>query len=218
MEYNTKRNHLVIPEYGRNVQKLVKFACDIEDREKRTEAAHYIVNIMSNIVPQSKDQTDYKHKLWDFIYYISDYKLDVDGPYPQPKSLEEIPRPDFLDYKEGDITFRFYGRNLENMMLKAGEINDEQERQFAARSIANHMKKMYLNWNKEGVSDDIIIQHMAMLSNGKLILDISEKPLKAASDLIEKPEPQQRTQQNRRSGGKTRMNKRPKPKPRNKKY
>lgn len=188
MEYNTQREELVMSEYGRNLQNLVEFACTIEDKEKRTEAAHYIVNVMSNIIPQTKEQTDYKHKLWDYLYYISDFKINVEGPFSPPAQKTEIPRPDTLEYKNKDIQFRFYGRNLEAMILKAGEIEDEEEKEVASRSIANHMKKMYLTWNKEGVSDDMIIQHMALLSNGKLVLDISEKSLIHASELIIKKE------------------------------
>jgi Domain of unknown function (DUF4290) len=188
MEYNTQREELVMSEYGRNLQNLVEFACTIEDKEKRTEAAHYIVNVMSNIIPQTKEQTDYKHKLWDYLYYISDFKINVEGPFSPPAQKTEIPRPDTLEYKNKDIQFRFYGRNLEAMILKAGEIEDEEEKEVASRSIANHMKKMYLTWNKEGVSDDMIIQHMALLSNGKLVLDISDKSLIHASELIIKKE------------------------------
>jgi len=198
MKYNTKREELVMREYGRNLQNLVAFACTIEDKEKRTEAAHYIVNIMSNIIPQTKEQTDYKHKLWDYLHYISDFKINIEGPFPPPPKKAAIPKPDILRYKEEDIQFRFYGRNLENMILKASEIEEEEEKEAASRSIANHMKKMYLTWNKEGVSDDMIIQHMALLSNGKLVLDISEKALIHASELITKPEKPKTNQSNKK--------------------
>lgn len=209
MKYNTEREKLIMREYGRNLQNLVAFACTIENREERTEAAHYIVNIMSNIIPQTKEQTDYKHKLWDYLYYISDFKIDVDGPFPIPPQKTEIPKPELLKYKDKKIQFRFYGRNLENMILKAGEIEDEEEKKAASRNIANHMKKMYLTWNKEGVSDAMIIQHMAMLSNGKLVLDISEKGLIHASELIIKQE-KPRTNQNNKKGKQQRNYKRSK--------
>jgi len=207
MKYNTQRKKLIMSEYGRNLQNLVGFACTIEDKEKRTEAAHYIVNVMSNIIPQTKEQTDYKHKLWDYLYYISDFKINVEGPFSPPPQKTEIPRPDVLEYKDKDIQFKFYGRNLEAMIMKAGEIEDEEEKEAASRSIANHMKKMYLTWNKEGVGDDMIIQHMALLSNGKLVLDISEKSLIHASELITKKEPP-KTKQNNKKGKQQRNYKR----------
>ena len=184
MEYNTDRNKLIIPEYGRNIQKIVAYACTIEDRQKRTETANYIVNIMANIISQTKDQTDYKHKLWDFLFYISDFKINVDSPYPIPPKHTDIPQPKAVEYNTNDIHFRHYGRNLENIVKKAMTFEEGEEKKKLVHIIANHMKKMYVAWNKDTVSDEIIAKHLLILSNNQLKLDITT-PLTSIDKLVE---------------------------------
>lgn len=170
MEYNTTREQMVIPEYGRNIQKMIQYICTIEDREKRTRAAKFIVSVMAQMHPGVKESGDYKHKLWDHMVIIADFKLDVDAPYPPPPPLSLSAKPEHLTYHDKEIEFKHYGKNIAQMLEKAIEYPDGPEKDALVHAIANHMKKSYLNWNRESVSDDLIESHLATLSKGKLKL------------------------------------------------
>ncbi|MCK5840062.1 MAG: DUF4290 domain-containing protein [Bacteroidales bacterium] len=171
MDYNTTRNKLRISEYGRNIQKMVEYLLTIEDREKRTQLAKFIVQVMGQMTPQSRDMGDSNHKLWDHIHIISDYKLDVDAPYPPPTPQEVSKKPSRLEYNSGDIRFRHYGKNIISIIEKANDYPEGPERDALVKTIANHMKKSYLIWNRESVSDELITSHLKTLSNNKLVLD-----------------------------------------------
>lgn len=161
---------MTIPEYGRNVQRMIQYCCSIEDREKRTRTARFIVNVMGLLNPSVKESADYKHKLWDHIHIISDFKLDVDCPYPPPPPLSLSTKPEHLSYHDKEITFKHYGKNIALMIEKAVEYPDGAEKDALVTAIANHMKKSYLNWNRETVSDELIEKHLELLSNGNLKL------------------------------------------------
>lgn len=170
MEYNTSRNKLMISEYGRNIQKMVEYLLTIDDREKRTQLAKFIVQVMGQMNPQSRDIGESKHKLWDHLFIISDYKLDVDSPFPQPTLLEINKKPNRLEYRSGDIKFRHYGKNIIAIIEKANDYPEGPEKEALVKTIANHMKKSYLTWNRESVSDDLITTHLKALSEDKLVL------------------------------------------------
>ncbi len=170
MEYNTTREQMVIPEYGRNIQKMIQYICTIEDREKRTRAAKFIISVMAQMHPGVKESGDYKHKLWDHMVIIADFKLDVDAPYPPPSPLSLSAKPEHLTYHDKEIEFKHYGKNIAQMLEKAIEYPDGPEKDALVHAIANHMKKSYLNWNRESVSDDLIESHLATLSRGQLKL------------------------------------------------
>ena len=176
IEYNTKRNKLVIKEYGRNVQKMIEDAMKIEDRTKRNETAHAIVRVMDQL-NQVKDPTtinkqesiDYWHKLWDHLFIMSNYSLDIDSPFPKPVAEtqdKEVVKP---DYNKHHITFRTYGRNMENI-IKLVASYPENVRNILVIPLANHLKMMYLTYNRDSVNDVLIARQIEELSEGKLKL------------------------------------------------
>lgn len=170
MEYNTERDDMVIPEYGRNVQKMVEYALTIEDREKRNAYVNLIITAMYNVNPDAKNIVDFKHKLWDHLYIISDYKLDVDSPYPIPDKQERMSPPQPLKYKNSNIKFGPYGKVLENMIEKIIEMEEGDEKQVLIALIAQQLKKSYLQWNRDSVDDELIYKHFEELSKGQLKL------------------------------------------------
>jgi hypothetical protein len=170
MKYNSTREKLLLPEYGRNVQKMVEYIMTIEDREMRSMAARQIVSVMGHLTNAPKDGGDFRHKLWDHLFFISDYKLDVDAPYPMPERPEEPIPPQKPSYPHQRINYKQYGKSVELMIEKTVEYEDGPEKETLTRYIANHLKKMYMNWNRESVQDDLIAKHLEMLSNGKLTL------------------------------------------------
>jgi hypothetical protein len=170
MEYNTTRENMFIPEYGRNIQRMIQYICTIEDREKRNQAAKFIVNVMGQMHPTVKESGDYKHKLWDHLFIIADFKLDVDAPFPPPPPLSLSTKPEHLSYHDMEIEFKHYGKNIALMIENATEYEDGPEKDALVMAIANHMKKSYLNWNRESVNDELIEKHLMLLSKDKLKL------------------------------------------------
>lgn len=170
MEYNTTRNKLIIPEYGRNVQKMVEFALTLTDKNERTRFSHLIVSVMGQINPQGSSSGDHLHKLWDHLYYISDFKLDVDSPYSPPEPQVIHGNPSIVEYSTNKIEYRHYGKNISRIIQKAIEFEEGPEKEELIRIIATHMKKSYLTWNRESVNDQLIIDHLKELSDGKLVL------------------------------------------------
>ncbi len=183
MEYNTARNKMAIPEYGRNIQKMVNFILEIEDRKERTEAANRIIEIMANMHPQIREVSDYGHKLWDHLYFISDFKLDVDSPFPPPEKATIMRKPERLEYSEDHIRFKHYGKHLEKMIKYTAELEENPEKKEVTLMIANQMKRSYLNWNRDSVSDRMILNQLEDLSGGKLKLD-EEVNLVATSEVL----------------------------------
>lgn len=183
MEYNTAREQMIIPEYGRNVQKMVSYALSIEDRDLRTILAKLIVDVMASMNPQVKDTNNFEQKLWDHLHIISGFRLDVDSPYPAPEKKDVYSKPERLPYSEGDIRFKHYGLNLENMIKKVREMETGTEKEELIGMIANYMKRSYLTWNRDSVSDDTILLQLEELSKGELKLGEAEKLL-ATSEII----------------------------------
>ena len=170
MDYNTSRNKLVISEYGRNVQKMVEHAVGLEDRDQRTRLATLIVNVMAQLNPGIREMNDYKQKLWDHLHIISGFQLDVDSPYPVPVKEHLERSPEKVPYHTNGIRFRHYGKNIENIIATASEMEDGSKRDEMIRMIANQLKKLYLNWNREAVTDEVIAAHLEEMSGGKLVL------------------------------------------------
>jgi hypothetical protein len=171
MEYNSGRPNLIIREYGRNVQKMVDEAVLIEDKAERTKAAYAIVNIMAQLNPGQKDGTEERQKLWDHLFIISDFKLDIDAPFPMPDREVLHTKPDRLTYGGKKYKYRYYGSNVELMIKEACKLEDEVERSKYISLIASFMKYCYKQWNDDKVSDEIIISHLEELSGGKLTTD-----------------------------------------------
>lgn len=171
MEYNTEREHLVIREYGRHVQNLIEFAKSIEDREERQQTVNGIIQLMGLLNPHLKNVADFKHKLWDHLFIIGGFDLDVDSPYEKPTEEIASPTPAEVPYPDQKIRFRHYGRNLQTMIDQARSFSDREQRQGLTEVIVNFMKMAYHNWSKEEVSDDLIREDLKTLSEGTLVID-----------------------------------------------
>lgn len=171
MEYNTIRDYLPLKEYGRNVKKMVSYILTVEDREKRTQLAKTTIRVMSQLNPASKDTEDYWHKLWDHLFILSDFKLDIDSPFPMPERSILSSKPEPILYPKNRIRFRHYGKTIERMIAKACNMEDGSEKQAFVSVIGNHLKKLYITWNRDSVDDQLIIDQLALLSNGKLKMD-----------------------------------------------
>lgn len=199
MDYNSTREKLIIPEYGRNVQKMAAYILTIEDREKRTNLAKALVNIMAQLHPENRDTIDYKQKLWDHLYIITDYKLDIDGPFPKPAPEKAIQKPQTIPYPQEEIKFRPYGKNIARIIEKACDFEDGPEKDALVKNIANHLKKSYLNWNRDSVNDELITDHLSVLSHGKLKLS-DDTRLTHTNELLARTTPpaQQAGQQSKR--------------------
>ena len=186
LEYNAERSHLIIPEYGRHLQKLVNHCVEIEDVDERNKMAKAIVDVMGNLQPHLRDVPDFKHKLWDQIFIMSDFKLDVTSPYDKPEKEVLQGKPEPLAYPKYASKYRFYGNNIQTMIDTALTWEEGEAREALYFAIANHMKKCYLNWNKDTVEDQVIFKHLIELSNGKIDLSNKNEILSEVKDLLRK--------------------------------
>ncbi|MXN89919.1 DUF4290 domain-containing protein [Flavobacterium sp. Sd200] len=184
LEYNAERPHLIIPEYGRHLQKLIEQAIAIEDRDERNKAAKYIIGVMGTLNPHLRDVPDFQHKLWDQIFIMSDFKLDVDSPYPIPSREMLNVKPGPLAYPQNFPKYRFYGNNIKYMIDVANSWEEGEMKNALIIVIANHMKKCYLSWNKDTVKDDVIFEHLLELSGGKINLLATDEELSTSIDLM----------------------------------
>ncbi len=169
-DYNSQRNRLVLPEYGRNIQKMVEYIIDVEDREERNRLAKAIITIMGNMNPHLRDISDFKHKLWDHLAIMSDFKLDIDSPYETPTSEILTEKPRRVPYNSNGIKYKHYGRVITLMINEAIKMEDGKDKEELIKIIANHMKKSYLTWNKDVVDDELIFKDLSDLSGGKITI------------------------------------------------
>lgn len=184
LEYNSERTPLIIPEYGRHLQKLIDQATEIEDRDERNKAARYIIQVMGTLNPHLRDVPDFQHKLWDQIFIMSDFRLDVDSPYPIPSREVLQLRPDPLGYPQNFPKYRFYGNNIKFMIDVANGWEEGEMKSALVKVIANHMKKSYLSWNKDTVKDEVIFEHLLELSGGRINLTQSTEELVNTTELM----------------------------------
>ena len=174
MEYNTQRKKMELPEYGRSVQNMVDHALTIENREERQRCANTIINIMGGMFPHLRDVPDFKHKLWDHLAIMSDFKLDIDYPFEIVKKEDLVVKPEQLAYPNAGFRYRHYGRFLEGMVKKAVEIENEEERLQLINLLAIQMKKDLNNWNKEGIEDQKIVDDLREYSSGAIDLKVED--------------------------------------------
>ena len=170
MEYNTNRTKLLMPEYGRNIQQMVEYCKSIPSKEERNEVAKTIVEFMGQRNPHLRDEENYKHKLWDHLYILADYDLDVDAPYPFPTREELAQKPNRMDYPSFENEYKFYGKSILQLIDRAIELEEGEEKEALIQVIANNMKKSYNVYNKEHVQDEVIFRHLKELSQDKLDL------------------------------------------------
>lgn len=186
MEYNTQKRNLPLPEYGRSVQNMVDHALTIEDRAERQRCANTIVNIMGGMFPQLRDVDDFRHKLWDHLAIMSDFKLDIDYPVEIVKKESLKVKPEQIPYSSNKIRFRHYGRLVQDLIKVTVDYPAGEEKDVLVRYVANHMKKDYINWNKDGVEDQKILDDLCMLSDGKIRLSAENYHLMDQRALIQR--------------------------------
>jgi hypothetical protein len=184
IEYNTEREHLIIPEYGRHLQKMINYAKSRETKEERNKLANSIISVMGNMQPHLRDVADFQHKLWDQLFIMSDFELDADSPYPKPSRELLAERPDALKYPQNFPKYRFYGNNIKTMIDVAITWEEGELKEALTYTIANHMKKCFLNWNKDTVEDYVIFNHLYELSNGEIDLKGSKEDLRDSTSLL----------------------------------
>ena len=168
MDYNTQREKLILPEYGRHVQKMIEQVKKIEDKEKRSEQLRAVVQVMGTLNPQIREFNDYKHKLWDHAQVIGGFDLDIDAPYPAPSPKQFEERPDVISLPERPIKAACYGRNIENMINLIADREDDDTKKEMIRVLALYMRQQYLIWNKDNVAEETIFADIERLSDGKL--------------------------------------------------
>ena len=170
MEYNTERNQLLMPEYGRHIQQLVEHCKSLATKEERNEMALAIVEFIGQRNPHLRDEENYKHKLWDHLYILANYELDVDAPYPFPTREELAQKPKKMEYPKLQGDYKFYGKSILQLIEKAIELEEGDEKEALIEVIANNMKKSYNVYNKEHVQDEVIFRHLKELSENRLDL------------------------------------------------
>ena len=181
LEYNTVREDLIIPEYGRHIQKMINYASSRETKEERNKLANAIISVMGNLQPHLRDVADFQHKLWDQLFIMSDFKLDADSPFEKPSKEILNAKPEPLSYPQNFPKYRFYGNNIKIMIDEAVKWDSGEMKDALILTIANHMKKCFLNWNKDSVKDQVIFDHLYELSETKIdIRDSKEELLDSA--------------------------------------
>lgn len=183
MEYNTTRGDMKISEYGRNIQNMILYIASLPDREQRNKLTATLVNILAIMNPDMRDQVDIKHKLYDHVHLMSDFTLDIDSPYPVPPRPEEAPRPARVPYTQENIKLRPYGKYMQRMIEKAVQYPDGEEKDELVKTLANNLKKMYLNWNRDSVNDELIHEHLSLLSGTRLKLRDDDR-LHSTTDIL----------------------------------
>ena len=184
LQYNTEREHLIIPEYGRHLQKMINHAVAQESKEERNRLAKAIISIMGNMQPHLRDVPDFQHKLWDQLFIMSDLKLDADSPFEIPTEEMLNVRPEPLKYPQNFPKYRFYGNNIKTMIDVANTWEQGEMKEALQYTIENHMKKSFLNWNKDTVEDSVIFGHLFELSDGKIDLRGSKEDLSDSTSLL----------------------------------
>lgn len=190
LEYNSERPLMIIPEYGRHIQKLVDHCVALEDKEERNKMAKAIIDVMGNLQPHLRDVPDFKHKLWDQLYIMAEFRLDADSPYEKPSEEELKAKPEPLAYPKSASKYKFYGNNIQTMIDTALSWEEGDMRETLVYTIANHMKKCFLNWNKDTVEDDVIFNHLFELSEGRIDIRDTKEVLSDSANLLKKTKAQ----------------------------
>lgn len=213
MTYNSQRNPLVIREYGRNVQKLIEHATTIKNKEERNNMVKEIINLMGQMNPAYRNIEEFRHKLWDHLFMISDFKLEADSPYPVPDKKVLKSKPKRLPYAQHNLKFKHYGRNVELMIEKAMKMKDTEKQKAFVEIIGNYMKMVYRNWNKENVNDEMIKNDLEMMSKGELTITSDFNLDSLSSSQRSRPRPgngrdrdSRDSRDRNRSGGRDRSN------------
>ncbi len=207
MNFDYTQEKLVLPEYGRIVQKMVQIAMGIEDREERNRCARTIINIMGSMFPQQRETLDYRSKLWNHLFLISDYKLDVDAPVPIEKPDFIDTKPERLPYPDNHIKMKHYGFLVENFIDAAKDLKDKQYQKVIVRDIANYMKKTLLALNKDFATDERLFSDIKALSNNSIEIDENARTINLSiNDMNDYQKKQGKKKKNRHKRNKDRKN------------
>jgi len=192
MEYNTLQEKLILPEYGRHVHQMVQHATQIKDREQRNIAAYTIIGVMGTLMPHLRESPDFKHKLWDHLHIMSDFKLDIDAPYPPPSPSEMVEKPNIVPYPQSHIRQKHYGKIIVEMIREAGKMDDSPARNSLIQLLALQMRKSYTAWNRSETSNEQIVQDIWDISDGKILLNPAlvqfVEPVKVPSQTQQTPQ------------------------------
>ncbi len=199
-EYNTSREHIILKEYGRNVQKLVNYIRTVPDKEKRTQLAITLIELIKQLAPVAKEAQENPQRMWDDLYIMADFNLDVDNPFTTPDRTILFKKPRKMEYPQNDVRFRHYGKNIEKLVKEAVKKDDPQELEEAAIYLGKLMKTFYGAWNKETLDDSVIVKDLQILSQGKLKLSLDKV---REDNLFEKLYREQRKTNQRPQGGGT---------------
>ncbi|MEM6844759.1 MAG: DUF4290 domain-containing protein [Bacteroidota bacterium] len=205
LEYNASRPDIILKEYGRNVQKLANYLSTIEDRDERTRYAYTLIELMRQLNPAVKENNETTQKLWDDLFIMTDFTLDVEAPYPPPEVDVLTKKPQRVPYSTEPVRYRHYGKNLEKLVEQAGELEDAEEKRAATIYLGKLMKTFYSTWNRENIDDEVIIRDMKKMSRGKL--DISTEEVKEKG-LFEISLPRNRSNNNNNNNKGRRNNRR----------
>lgn len=170
-DYNTTRSELILAEYGRNVQNMVKYIITLPTKEERNKYAQAVIDLMGFLNPHLRDVADFKHKLWDHLHIISNYQIDVDSPYPAPTPEAKEVKPAHLGYPQQKIKFKHYGKTIEKLIETAIAEENPEQKAAMVQGIANFMKMAYVQWNKDNVADEVILKNLRELSDGQLVIE-----------------------------------------------
>lgn len=206
MEYNSQRTDMILPEYGRNIQKMVRYALTVEDREERNKVAQGIINVMGMLNPHLRDVEEFKPKLWAHLFVMSEFQLDVDSPFPIPKPEQFEEKPRRVPYPQTHIRFKHYGRTAQLLINHAKTMEDNEERDALILRIGNLMKRNYLTWNRESVDDQVIADNLHTLSNDELILK-DPSLLISTHEVLKSPQNGMQNSKHRKGGNKKKGNK-----------
>ena len=197
---------MTLPEYGRNVQKMVDHIKTIDNRDERNRAAKTIIQIMGNLNPNLRDIGDFKHKLWDHLALIAEFDLDIDSPYPTPERSKFIEKPNEIPYSQGNIRYLHYGRIVELLIDVVVEKEEGEEKEYLTSLIVNQMKKSYITWNRGQVADEVIFGDLKLLSGGRLKITEGVKLLEV-KDLLPPAKKKEKSKQHGKQSGKQQYNK-----------
>ena len=184
MQYNTQEKRIRLPEYGRSIQNMVDYCKSLPYKEERQKSAADIINVMGNLFPHLRDVNDFKHILWDHLAIMADFELDIDYPYEIIKKESLLAKPQKIPYDYVKAIYMHYGKYIDEMICIAAGMEESVERDTLIYMIANHMKKLYVTWNKDNVDDRKILDDLAELSNGAIVLTEEDVKLKDTKDLI----------------------------------
>lgn len=200
-EYNTQREGIILKEYGRNVQKLVNYIRTIPEKEKRTKMATTLIELIKQLAPVVKEAHENPQRMWDDLYIIADFNLDIDNPFTTPDRTILFKKPRKMEYPQSNVRFKHYGKNVERLIKEAVKKEDPQEREEATIYLGKLMKTFYSNWNKETLDDSVIVKDLASMSQGKLTLNLDKVREDNLFEKLYREKKNPRPSDNREGGG-----------------